>query len=81
MILEYYTFTQKEGYEDSISVGTIVGIVLYVAITLYVAIAFPLAGNIAISLIFALLLTPIFWIFKLVEVLLMLTQRRKRFKD
>lgn len=43
----------KEGYEDSISVGAIV-------VTLYVAIAFPLAGNLLLSLILALFLTPFF---------------------
>lgn len=80
-ILELYLLSKKKEKKneqfasDGNNTGYYVLIAFYVVITLYVAIAFPLAGNLAVSLIMAILLTPIFWIFKLVEILIGATKR------
>lgn len=44
-------------------------IVLYAIFTIFVAICFPIANNVLISLLLAILLTPIFWIIKIIELL------------
>lgn len=56
-------------------------ITFYIIITLYVAIAFPLAGNVAVSLIMAIFLTPIFWIFKIIELLVYASKKGLRNKN
>ncbi len=44
-------------------------LVVYAIFTIFVAIRFPVANNILISLLLALIITPIFWILKIIELI------------
>ncbi len=52
-------------------------ILVYFIITIFVAIRFPVANNIFISLLLAILVTPIFWIIKIVEIIVLLASEKK----
>ena len=77
-----YTFYQKieeekkneqfgQGCDDhSTDVVFIILVILYILLTLYVAIRFPVANNILISLLFAIFLTPVFWVLVLLQLII-----------
>jgi hypothetical protein len=51
-------------------------ILVYFIFTIFIAVRFPVANNILISLLLAILVTPIFWIIKIVEIVVLLVTNK-----
>ncbi len=72
MILETFLAidpTVAQTTPDTTYVSFVLLLVVYAIFTIFVAIRFPVANNILISLLLALIITPIFWILKIIELI------------
>lgn len=69
MIVETYYATRSEKYTENVNVGWIIASVVYFIVTMYVAIYYPITKSVIASVLMALFLTPIFWIIKIIQLI------------
>ena len=54
---------------DATYISFVLLLITYAIFTIFVAIRYPIANNILISLLLALIITPVFWILKIIELI------------
>jgi prepilin signal peptidase PulO-like enzyme (type II secretory pathway) len=73
MLLETFLANQLKNEhfsnDDATYVSFVLLLIIYAIFTIFIAIRYPVANNILISLLLAILITPVFWILKIIELI------------